>query len=259
MAKTEHRSVVGGAEWRLETEHGVVMVFQPDGYAGQGTVVYDHGYYDTVETAWKKERLIEQFLASGVKALFIAPEAPKASGEAVKWASLSSLLDTVAMMTGVRPADPVVAVGHSAAFETIAKWLIEPRLVHVTLLDALYGYAGAFRDWANRSGHTMTLLVTKSGAPKTNSEKILPTLFSLTRWAGVPETYEDFSPAAKSAKTLYIVANEAHMQLVEGRPGKPMTSWVIPILLRRTPLGGGLNTLLILGGLALLGLVVLRG
>jgi len=262
---TEKRKVLDaqgrsiGAEWQLDTAHGTVMVFQPEGYSSSdGSVLYVHGYFDTVLTAWKKHRLPEQFYVSGVKALFIAPEAPKSSGDSVKWASLSSLLDTVAMMTGVRPGDPVVAIGHSAAFETLNKWLPEPRLVHITLLDALYGFAAAFRDWGNQAGHTMTLLVTKSGAPRTNSEKILPTLFSTVKWAGVPPVYDDFSQAAKDAKTLYIVANESHMQLVEGRPGKPIGSWVIPILLRKTPLGGGSLGLFLLLGAALLGAAVLR-
>lgn len=260
MAAVEKRKVLGGAEWRLATEHGTVMVFLPDGTpeSSPPTVIYTHGFFDTVETAWKKHRLPEQFLASGVKALFIAPEAPKSSGDSVKWGSLSALLNTVALMTGLQPGDPVVAIGHSAAFETINKWLPEPRLVHITLLDALYGFAGAFRDWGNQAGHTMTMLVTKSGAPRTNTEKILPTMFSTVKWAGVPPLYDDFSQAAKDAKTLYIVANESHMQLVEGRPGKPIASWVIPILLRRTPAAGGSLGLFLFLGAALLGAAVLR-
>lgn len=231
------------------------MVFQPDGYSG-GTVVYVHGFFDTVETAWKKERLPEQFLASGVKALFIAPETKGGSADKIRWKDLGALLDTVELLTGVTPGDPVVAVGHSGAYENIALWLSDPRLVHVTLLDALYGYVAAFRDWANRSGHTLTLLVTKRGKPRDNAEAALPTFFSVVRWAGVPNTFEEFSPAAKATKTLYIVANESHMQLVEGRPGKPITSWVIPVLLRKTPLGAGLSTVLIVGALAALGLLL---
>lgn len=252
------KRVPGGAEWDLDTEHGKVFVFLPDGApASPPTVVYVHGFFDSVSSAWTKDRLVEQFFASGVKAMFIAIETKQSNTDTIKWQSLSALLSSVALHTGVTPGDPVVTIGHSGAFENIAKWLIEPRLVHVTLLDALYGSSGAFRDWANRSGHTMTLLVTKTGAPKTNAEKILPTLFSLTCWAGVPDHYDEFSPAAKSAKTLYIVANEAHMQLVEGRPGKPVESWVIPVLLRKAVVAG-LSPLLILGGAALLAAVVLK-
>lgn len=257
MAKVEHRNVLGGAEWRLETEHGPVYVFQPEGYLG-GTVVYVHGFFDSVDTAWSKDRLAEQFFASGVKALFIAIETKKSATDTVKWVSLKALIDTVAKMTGVTPGDPVIAVGHSGAFENIAKWLVDPRLVHITLLDALYGYSGAFRDWANRAGHTMVLLVTKTGAPKTNSEAILPKLFSAVRWAGVPASFDEFSPAAKGAKTLYIVANETHMQLVEGRPGKPVYEWVIPVLLRKAPAAGSLGTLFLWGGLALLAATAIR-
>ena len=255
MPKTTERRLPGGVEWRLETEHGVVMVFIPDGYR-DGVVLYVHGFFDNVESAWRKQRLPEQFLASGVKAMFIAPEAKSGSADKVRWSNLTALLDTVSLLTGVTPKDPVVAIGHSGAFENIAKWLGNPRLVHITLLDAFYGSVAAFRDWANRTGNTLTLLVTRSGAPRTNAEAALPTFFSVVRWAGVPDLYEDFSPAAKHAKTLYIVANETHMQLVEGRPRKPVTSWVIPVLLRRTPVGAGLSTVLILGGLAAMGLLL---
>lgn len=243
---------------RFETTHGPIHVYVPDGYSGGGTVVYVHGFFDTVDTAWEKQRLEAQFDASGRNALFIAVEAQQNSADSVKWRSLSELLDTVGLLTGIRPGDPVVAIAHSGGFETVAAWLTDPRLVHVILLDALYGFVTQYTQWANQPGHTFTLLVTKSGAPRTNAEGILSKLAGLVQKAGTAA----ISGAERTAKTLFVLANQSHFQLVEPQPG-PASSWVIPTMLSRSPLGatgslpGGLIAVVGLG-LILFGFAISR-
>src|SRR6266571_4841674 len=75
--------VSGGEHWRIQTDHGPVHVFRPQGYDARaaGTLVYVHGLYADVDTAWRDHRLAEQFVASNRQALFIVPEAPTDGGE----------------------------------------------------------------------------------------------------------------------------------------------------------------------------------
>jgi len=222
---------------RFETPNGPIHVYIPDGYSDGGTVVYVHGFFDNVDEAWSKQRLEDQFSASGRNALFVAVEAPQKNGDRVRWRSLPELLDTVAVKTGIQPGDPVVAVAHSGGFDTVASWLNDPRLVHVILLDALYGFVNQFTQWANQPGHTFTLVVTRSGSPRQNAEGILSRLSGLVKAVSTAA----ISAAGMAAKTLFVLANQSHMQLVEPQPG-PVSSWVVPTLLRRSPLGatGGL-------------------
>jgi hypothetical protein len=100
-------------------------------------------------------RLPEQFAASGVDATFLVPEAPK-SGSHVSFPNLQELLT----YAGKPNASPVVAVGHSAAHMTIRKWLGNPRLKHIILLDALYGTTSynLFKAWAQQPGHTLQIV-----------------------------------------------------------------------------------------------------
>lgn len=246
---------MGSQHLRFETTNGPVHVYVPEGYSGGGTVVYVHGYFDTVDTAWTKQQLEAQFAASERDALFVAIEAPQRSGDAVRWRDLNALLDAVAVNTGIHPGNPVVAIGHSDGYETIAPWLSNPRLTHVILLDALYGFVTQYLKWANQPGHTLTLLVTQTGAPRSNAESILGQLVGLTRKIGT----STLTGAENAAKTLFVLAGQSHMQLVEPQPG-PVASWVIPTFLRRAPLGssGGLTVLLAVGlGIGLVAL--LRG
>lgn len=215
--------IAGGTHWRLETSRGPVHVWAPSSSASD-PVVYVHGYFSTADSAWTKHRLAEQFAASKRDAVFIVPEAPSARGQKVRWTSLAQLLDEVERQTGLSLTRRASAVAHSAGFETVARWLTDPALVEVVLLDALYGVALGYRDWANIPGHRFINIVTRAGTPRTNSDAIAPSIRNLQRVASI-----DAITAAQREATslaLYIVATEDHMGLVTG--GR-----VLPVLLRR--------------------------
>jgi hypothetical protein len=214
--------VAAGEHWRLSTARGPVHVWRPRGGGGEGVVVYVHGYGDTADSAWANHRLADQFRASGRNAVFIVPGAPSARGESVTWPDLEALLQEVERGTGLFLARAVTGVGHSAGFETLAKWLGNPALDEVVLLDALYGFAAAFRDWANQPGHRFVNVVTASGPPRANSEQIVNQLHDVLRLQGVPAALDSI---AQTAKALYIVATQNHMGLVT-------SGAVIPVLLR---------------------------
>ena len=166
-----------------------------------------------------EHRLPEQFANSGVDATFVVPEAPSYRGDSVRFPNLQALLDLV----GKPNANPVIAVGHSAAFSTIRQWLGNPRLKHIILLDALYGGYDKFKAWAQQPGHSMQIVGAKcSGCTHSASQRLAGEL-------GIP----------------YNLAS-SHMGIVEDG------EWT-PALLRQAPgLGGGFSllTVAIVGFLA---------
>src|SRR4029078_4096503 len=89
---------------------------------------------------WTDYRLPQQFALSGINAMFIAPQAPMEKRAQLVWPSLNALVKTVKDAVDVTmPQKRLVAVGHSGAYRTLAKWLPNETLDTVVLLDALYG------------------------------------------------------------------------------------------------------------------------
>lgn len=161
----------GGLHWRLDTDRGPIHVWRPATYSGRAVVLYVHGYNTNVDQAWRQHHLADQFKASGLGAIYIAPEAPVGSSEGVRWPQLGALLAEVSRQTGLVLAPPYHVVGHSGAYRTIAHWLSTPGLQQITLLDALYGHVADFVAWA--SGPERKLItVAIAGAPLDNSRKI---------------------------------------------------------------------------------------
>lgn len=233
---------------RFQTPNGPVHVFIPDGYTHGGTVVYVHGYYSNVDTAWDNHKLQAQFAASRRDAMFVAIEAPQKKGDEVYWPNLDALLKDVQFRLGIRPPDNVCAVAHSAGFETVAQWLGDPRLRTVILLDALYGFVQNYLSWANQPGHEITLVVTESGGTKANSESLISKL----KLAGT--NVGDVIRAGFNAfAALLVLSKKSHMLLVEPQPG-PIENWTIPSLLASRSRIGATGSLLRSVGFAAIGL-----
>lgn len=145
--------VAAGRHWRLETERGPVHVWTPPDYdpATAATIVFVHGYFVTIDEAWRDYRLPQQFALSGVNAMFVAPQSPTGKRDALVWPSLSALLRTVKDGVDVAmPSSRLVAIGHSGAYRTLANWLPNEALDTIVLLDALYGDY-RFLPWAKQS------------------------------------------------------------------------------------------------------------
>ena len=78
LLPVEWRPVAGHRHLRLEGPHGPRHVWIPPGYTAEtgATIVYVHGYFNNVDTAWTAHQLPEQAALSGLNAILIAPEAP---------------------------------------------------------------------------------------------------------------------------------------------------------------------------------------
>jgi len=220
----------GGLHTRVVTPHGPVHLFRPAGYQrrGAGLVIYVHGLYTRVDQAWREHHLAEQFAASGLNALFVAPEAPEAADEEPAWTDLESLITSALGRARLRrPSGPLLAVGHSGAYRTLALWLDHPALRHLILVDALYGNGPEFRAWleADRA-HKMTLIV--KGTARWADPFVRSFRRAVTR-AGIPDSFEELTRGERTAQLLCLRSQYGHMELItEGR--------TLPVVLRRTAL-----------------------
>jgi hypothetical protein len=150
---------------RLQTARGPVYVLAQPG--AQSTVVYVHGYRTTVDQAMAQFQLATQFAATGMPATFLVPEAPIGAADGVKFPSLQELLEAVGQVAPTP--DPVIVIGHSGAYRTILKWLGDPRMTTIILLDALYAGVAQFAAWARIPGHRLINITTRAGAPHDNA------------------------------------------------------------------------------------------
>lgn len=226
---TVDQAVRAGTHARLILPEGPVHVWIPSGYHPDGavTVVYVHGYYDSVDSAWANHKLPEQFALSGMNALFIAPEAPQGIGQPVLFPDLLGLVQEVeARMKVWRGSGPLVAVGHSGAYRTLLRWLDEPLLDLVILVDALYGEQDAFGGWlAAAPAHR---LITVGEDTVRWTEELAMTVPDTVIADHFPIAAESWTLEQRVARHLYVRSQFGHMPLV--------TSGVaLPLLLRLLP------------------------
>lgn len=211
-----------GTHQRLHTPHGPVHVWTPRDFdrATAGVVIYVHGYFTTVDRAWREHRLERQFAASGLNAVFIACEAPNGPKRDVRWTDVGELLDTVAGELGELPSGRVVVVGHSGAHRTISTWLTQDRIDTIILVDAVHDEMPQLHEWL-------------AGDP---DRRLLDTAVLTRKWADalhakVPDTltFERFPSSrggklhgARQARVVYVHSQYDHMALVTGGIALPM-------------------------------------
>lgn len=194
-------------EFRIHSEKsGAIRGYIPDGYDGRFTIVYAHGYGDTVDSSWTKHKLPEQFRASGLKALFISVESPANASQNVLNPDLPTILHTVATEAGIVPPRKVVAIGHSGAYRTLSRWIDYDNLKQIILLDGLFGGQLSFTKFVGRGGRLTNVATDRTA---TNSDAL-----------------------AKKIKVDYTRVNDDHMAIVtSGR--------YLPALLKRSEAAGG--------------------
>ena len=222
-------AVNAGFDQRISTPNGAIHVWAPAGYHGDGAaaIVYVHGYYTDVDSAWRDYQLPEQFAASSINALFIAVEAPSGSHDRVRFPELGEVLRLVIANTGMpRPSGPLVAIGHSGAFRTLSSWIQDPPLDIVIMLDAMYGDMPEFARWLAEGPHRRMISVGEDTIRWTEDlAREIPGTVTVDRFPDVPERWPD---NAYSAKHLYVRSQYSHMTQVTG-------DVVLPLLLRLLP------------------------
>ncbi len=216
---------------RITSAAGPIHVWTPARYDAStaGIVVYVHGFYVTVDGAWKRHRLADQFAKSGLNALFIACEAPRGGDDPVSWTYLTALLKTVSKKLGEPlPKGRVVAVGHSGAHLTMAHWLDDPRLDTIVLLDARYRGMLRLDEWLE--GSPARRLIEAAALTQPWSDELhasRPDALVFDRFPLAQSGQSGRLDGARQARVVYVRSQLDHMGLV--------TSGVaIPMLLRTT-------------------------
>jgi hypothetical protein len=207
-----------GSHWRLQTDHGAVHVWRPKGYQpdSAGTVVYVHGYYTDVDTAWKEQQLSDQFAESRRNALFVAIEAPASNEQGVFWASLDDLLGLAWEKTGLQaPPGTLVTLAHSGGFRTVACWLGNPRLAEIILLDGFYGEEEGFARWLQQDDTARKRLILIASHTAQNSLQFISQFAFAVSREGYPDGHNPpFSDRERRARLLYVYSQYEHMGLV---------------------------------------------
>ncbi len=219
-------AVQQGTAKRIDGPTGPIRVWRPAGYRPEtaATVVYVHGYYTDVDTAWREYQLPEQFAASAVNAVFIVPEAPKGARTAVQYRDLGELIRTVEGALGEpRPSGPLIVIGHSGAYRTLQSWIDYPPIDTVILVDALYGDLDEFKTWLAEGPARRLVTVGDDTLSWTEDyAREIPDTVVVDRF---PPTMDLWPPEARTARHLYVRSQYGHMTQVTG-------DVVLPMLLR---------------------------
>ncbi len=223
------RAVSAGRHLRIDGPRGPIHAWIPAGYHADtgATIVYIHGYYDAADTAWTGHMLPEQFAMSALNAIFIVPESPVAQKTPINYPDLSEVIRIVEDKANVtRGAALTAIVGHSGAFRTIDRWLDEPLVDQVILIDAMYGDEDLIETWYRASPRHRVIVVGEDTLMGTEEyARDVPETVIIDR---VPPTYDTWPPEAKTARSLYIRAQFMHMPLITD-------GIVLPALLRLLP------------------------
>lgn len=211
-------------------DKGPVHVWRPRRYAASdaSVIVYVHGFYTDVDTAMREHNLAGQFRDSGRNALFVVPETRSGRGDPIYWSDLSELLATVARRTRVElPKGPVVVVGHSGAYKTIASWLSNSPLresngplKEIVLIDGLYGSDDDYQRWlSDRLAPMPRRLVLVGFDTQNQVDSFVRRQPVSVQLETIPYLYDELPLAARHAPLVTIRSERFdHMSLVtQGR------------------------------------------
>ena len=202
------------------SEDGPVHVWRPRTYRRDTavTVIYLHGYFTSVDQAIREHRLTAQFRDSGRNALFIVPEARSWRTDPVFWPDLEKLLVAVEKRLRIaRPQGPIILLGHSGAYRTIAGWLAHEKVSQVLLVDGLYGNEIDFIKWLD--GPAPRQLVLVGFDTQQRGEWLLKRRAMSVQIDTLPWLYDELPPAIRRAQLVSLQSERFdHMQLItDGR------------------------------------------
>jgi len=200
---------------------GPVHVWRPRTYRRDtaATIIYLHGFFTSVDQAIREHQLISQFRDSGRNALFIVPEARSWRTDPVFWPDLEKLLVTVEKRLRIaRPRGPIILLGHSGAYRTIAGWLTHKNVTQVLLVDGLYGNEADFTKWLD-SPPAPRQLVLVGFDTQQRAEWLLKKRARSVQIDTLPWLYDELPPAIRHAQLVSLQSERFdHMELItEGR------------------------------------------
>jgi hypothetical protein len=195
LPEAESSQQLSGRHQRVVTSRGPMHLWCPAGATPELLVVYVHGYYDTVDDAYRSHGLIEQFEKSGVKALFVLLEGPSGPQEPVRWPRFAPLRDELQQVLGWAAPTRVMALGHSGGNRTLREWTKEGLVTDLVLLDAFYGTPAPWTAFLQTSADARVELVGALTFQKA-------------------EAWRRALPASSRARVVQVSAGTSHMGVV---------------------------------------------
>lgn len=229
IARTSEREFVDellddGRYQRFGTkDKGPVHVWRPRSYKKEtaATIIYVHGFFTDVDRAMLEHNLAGQFRDSGRNALFIVPETRSWRNDPVFWPDLDVLLTAVKTRLKLElPKGPIVVVGHSGAYKTIASWLTHEELSQVVLVDGLYGSDDDYGKWLAKEQPTPTdrlprQLVLVGFDTQQRAEWFIRKHGVAITFDTLPYLYDELPPPVKKAPLVSLQSERFdHMGLV---------------------------------------------
>jgi pimeloyl-ACP methyl ester carboxylesterase len=210
-----HAEPTPASHVRMRTPRGPVHVWTPPGYepATADVVIYVHGYYVTVDDAWRSHRLASQFERSGQNAKFIVCGAPSAHVDPIDWPSLDDLLATIPDL----PAGRVIVVAHSGGYRVVRAWLAGARVDAVVLLDAVYGPMPEVVPWLAAAADRRFVDVSELTRPW--AEELHD---AIPESQVVPEFPDAWTDEARAARVLHVHSKLGHHELATAGHAIPM-------------------------------------
>lgn len=179
-------------------------MWTPPGYdaATADLVIYVHGYFVTVDEAWREHRLAEQFARSELPAMFVVCGAPVAHVDPIDWESLDDLIAYLPKP----PAGRVIVVAHSGGIRTVRAWLGNAKLEGIVLLDAMYGAFPELVAWL--SADREHRLIDVSALTRPWADQLHATLAETVTLDDLPAT------EGPAGRIIHVRSRIGHMELV---------------------------------------------
>ena len=168
-----------------------VAIFIPKGFKQTDStnfVVYFHGWNNNIDSACNEYKLIEQYTASNINAIFVFPEGPKNSpdsfgGKLEDKDGLKNLINDIAkfLIEKGKLNSPeignIILAGHSGAYRVISFCIMRggltPNISEVILFDALYGETEKFAHWIETYPGKFIDIYTDNGGTKNETESLM--------------------------------------------------------------------------------------
>jgi len=204
-----------------------VAIFIPqavDPGAPMDFVFYFHGWGNSVELTLGHQRLIEQLLASGRRAVLVVPAGPRFASDSFG----GKLEDTdgfkrffeeivevvqsrVAPGARVEPGN-IILSGHSGGYHVMAAILdrggLSDSVGEVWIFDGLYANTDSFLGWQKATGGRLLNIFTESGGTKDHSEQAMESM----RKAGTRFLLkDDTSVTAEELGSNLVVFLQTHL------------------------------------------------
>lgn len=227
----------GGSHWCYQHDgtKGNVHLWTSPGYKADTaiTVVFIHGL-DTgkngpdtchgkrpyVDCIWDApdHGIVSQFAASGVNALFVAVEGQilSARTEPVRWASVGSLLGSIAEKGKITAPSAVTVAGHSAGMYTAKALSEDARVKHLISLDWVDGsLEGQVSGWYKRgAGRKLTLVGGSSGVDGKGGQQAIMDRMAKDLPCTLAQSPTGLASAELALPCLYMKTSTSHMRVV---------------------------------------------